>query len=118
MLAASRRGLKAGVRTALPPVNPFIKLRLSGRMPGVMLQGGKGGSRGMLLERLDERLAVGRAIRDRASETVARRGRLAETAAWAAARAPGLSDRERAFREAVAIRVSRMFAFVGIERQH
>ena len=72
----------------------------------------------MLLERLDERLAVGRAIRDRASETVANRGRLAETAAWAAARAPGLSDRERAFREAVAVRVSRMFAFVGIERQH
>ena len=72
----------------------------------------------MLLERLDERLAVGRAIRDRASETVATRGRLAETAAWCAARAPGLDDGERAFREAVAVRVSRMFAFVGIERQH
>jgi hypothetical protein len=72
----------------------------------------------MLLERLDERLAVGRAIRDRASETVASRGRLAESAAWAAARAPGIDDDERAFREAVAVRVSRMFAFVGIERQH
>ena len=72
----------------------------------------------MLLERLDERLAVGRAIRDRASETVASRGRLAERAAWAEARAPGIDERERAFREAVAMRVSRMFAFVGIERQH
>ena len=72
----------------------------------------------MLLERLDERLAVGRAIRDRASETVASRGRLAERSAWAAARAPGIDERERAFREAVAMRVSRMFAFVGIERQH
>jgi len=72
----------------------------------------------MLLERLDERLAVGRAIRDRASETVAARGRLAETAAWAAARDPGIDADERAFREAVALRVSRMFAFVGIERRH
>lgn len=76
------------------------------------------GARPMLLERLDARLAVGRAIRDRASETVAARGRLAEAAAWAAARAPGISDGERDFREAVAIRVSRMFAFVGRERQH
>jgi hypothetical protein len=72
----------------------------------------------MLLERLDGRLAVGRAIRQRASETVASRGRLAERAAWAAARAPGIDDDERAFREAVAIRVSRMFAFVGSDRQH
>jgi hypothetical protein len=83
-----------------------------------MLGSGREGGQDMLLERLDRRLAVGRAIRDRASETVAARVRLAETAAWAAARAPGLSDRERAFREAVARRVSRMFAFVGIERRH
>ena len=72
----------------------------------------------MLLARLDERIALGRAIRDRATETVEARGRLAEAAAWSAARAPGLSPGERAFREAVAIRVSRMFAFVGIEKQH
>jgi hypothetical protein len=87
-------------------------------MPGGMLSVGKRGGHDMLLERLDERLAVGRAIRARATETVATRGRLAESAAWAAARAPGLDDGERAFREAVAVRVSRMFAFVGIERQH
>jgi len=72
----------------------------------------------MLLERLDERIAVGRAIRARADETVASRGRLAERAAWVAARAPGLSDSEIAFREAVAVRVSRMFAFVGIDHRH
>jgi hypothetical protein len=72
----------------------------------------------MLLARLDERIAVGRAIRDRASETVQNRGHLAETAAWAAARAPGLSEAERSFREAVASRVSRMFAYVGSERRH
>ena len=72
----------------------------------------------MLLARLDERLALGRAIRDRAAATVETRGRLAEASAWAAARAPGLSPAERDFREAVALRVSRMFAFVGIEKQH
>ena len=72
----------------------------------------------MHLARLDERIALGRAIRDQAGETVATRGRLAEAAAWSAARAPGLSAGERAFREAVARRVSRMFAFVGIEKQH
>jgi hypothetical protein len=84
---------------------------------GILVSDGQGG-RGMLNERLDQRLAVGRAIRDRASETVATRGRLAEAAAWTAARHPDLSDSERAFREAVAVRVSRMFAFVGIELQH
>ena len=72
----------------------------------------------MHLARLDERIALGRAIRDRARETVETRGRLAEAAAWSAARAPGLSPSERDFREAVAARVSRMFAFVGIEKQH
>lgn len=72
----------------------------------------------MLLERLDERIALGRAIRHQATETVEARGRLAEAAAWTAARAPGLTAAERAFREAVAIRVSRIFAFVGIENQH
>ena len=72
----------------------------------------------MLLERLDERIALGREIRDRAMTTVKTRGRLAEAAAWAAARAPGLSDDEQTFREAVAVRVSRMFAFVGIDKQH
>jgi len=72
----------------------------------------------MLLARLDERIALGRAIREEASATVETRGRLAEAAAWAAARAPGLSPNERDFREAVARRVSRMFAFIGIEKQH
>ena len=72
----------------------------------------------MLLARLDARIALGRAIRQRATETVETRGRLAEAAAWAAARAPGLTAAERDFREAVAMRVSRMFAFVGIEKQH
>lgn len=68
--------------------------------------------------RLDERIALGRAIRDHASATVASRGRQAETVAWLAARAPDLSEADRAFREAVAVRVSRMFAFMGIDRQH
>lgn len=72
----------------------------------------------MLIARLDERLALGRAIRDRAAATVHSRGRLAEAAAWIAARDPGLDDGERAFREAVAARVSRMFAFVGHDKQH
>ena len=72
----------------------------------------------MQLARLDERLALGRAIREQAAETVEARGRLAEAAAWTAARAPDLDPGERAFREAVAARVSRMFAFVGIERRH
>lgn len=72
----------------------------------------------MLLARLDERIALGRAIRLRADETVEARGRLAEAAAWTAARAPDLSHEERAFREAVAMRISRIFAFVGIEKQH
>jgi len=72
----------------------------------------------MQLDRLDARLALGRAIRERATATLEARGRLAEAAAWAAARAPGLSGTERDFREAVAMRVSRMFAFVGIEKRH
>jgi hypothetical protein len=72
----------------------------------------------MLLERLDERIALGRAIRERAITTVETRGRLAEAAAWTAARAPDLTEAEQYFREAVAVRVSRMFAFVGIEKQH
>ena len=72
----------------------------------------------MQLDRLDARLALGRAIRERATATLEARGRLAEAAAWAAARAPGLSATDRDFREAVAMRVSRMFAFVGIEKRH
>jgi hypothetical protein len=72
----------------------------------------------MQLSRLDERIALGRAIRDQASATVQTRGRQAEMAAWLAARAPDLSEAERAFQEAVAARVSRMFAFIGIEHQH
>jgi hypothetical protein len=71
-----------------------------------------------MLARLGERIALGRAIREEAQGLVKRRRRLAEAAAWAAARAPGLGDDERAFREAVAMRVSRMFAFVGIDRRH
>ena len=69
----------------------------------------------MSIESLDARLALGRAVRDQARATVASRGRLAETAAWTAARAPGLPDAERRFRELVAARVSRMFAYVGHE---
>jgi hypothetical protein len=72
----------------------------------------------MRIASLDDRIALGRAIRARAAATVSARGGLAEAAAWAAARAPGIDETERAFREAVAVRVSRMFAFVGIEKQH
>jgi hypothetical protein len=71
-----------------------------------------------MLERLGDRIELGRAIRAQAEATVQRRGRHAEAAAWTVARAPDLSEHERFFREAVAIRVSRMFAFVGIEKQH
>lgn len=67
---------------------------------------------------LDGRIALGRAIRAEAQRVVAERGRLAEAAAWAAARDPRLSSDERSFREAVAGRVSRMFALVGRERKH
>jgi hypothetical protein len=71
-----------------------------------------------LLVRLGPRLEIGRAMRRQARAMVLARGPLAEQAAWTAARAPGLSDDERRFREGVAVRVSRMFAFVGIEHQH
>jgi hypothetical protein len=68
--------------------------------------------------RLGPRIALGRAIRTEAQRLVTTRGELAERAAWAAARAPALEAHEQAFREAVAARVSRMFAFVGCDRQH
>jgi hypothetical protein len=68
--------------------------------------------------RLGQRIALGRAIRDEADRMVSARGRMAEAAAWAAARTPGLTDSELLFREAVAARVSRMFAFIGIRRRH
>jgi hypothetical protein len=74
--------------------------------------------RDRLLRRLGPRLELGRAMRRQARAMVMTRGPLAERAAWTAARAPGLSDEERRFREGVANRVSRMFAFVGIEHQH
>ena len=72
----------------------------------------------MSIERLDARLALGRAVREQATATVATRGRMAEAAAWSAARAPDLPDAERRFRELVAARVSRMFAFVGSGTRH
>lgn len=67
---------------------------------------------------LAERVALGREIRSEAERLVASRGRLAEAAAWLAARAPGLPEADRGFREAVAARVSRIFALVGSERRH
>jgi hypothetical protein len=69
-----------------------------------------------LLDRLEERLALGRAIRAEAQAVLIRRGRLAEAAAWAEARRDGLGPEERAFREDVARRVSRMFALVRVGR--
>jgi hypothetical protein len=71
-----------------------------------------------LAERLARRLAEGRAMREDARAMVARRGTLAEAAAWCLARAPHLSPDERRYREGVAQRVSRMFALVGIEHRH
>lgn len=68
--------------------------------------------------RVSERVALGRAIREEADRVVATRGALAEAAARTRARAPDQSTAERRFREAVAARVSRMFAFVGSDRQH
>jgi hypothetical protein len=67
---------------------------------------------------LAARIALGREIRSEAERLVATRGRLAEAAAWLAARAPALEDGERLFREAVAARVSRIFALVGSEVRH
>jgi hypothetical protein len=68
--------------------------------------------------RLGERIAFGRAIRAEAQRIVRTRGARAEAAAWAAARAPELDESDRLFREAVAVRVSRMFAYVGSDRRH
>lgn len=68
--------------------------------------------------RIGERIALGRAIRAEAERVVAARGPLAEAAAWTLARRPGQSAAERNFREAVAVRVSRMFAFAGPDRWH
>lgn len=68
--------------------------------------------------RVRERVALGRAIREEAERVVADRGDLAETVAWTRARTPGQSAAARSFREAVAARVSRMFALVGREREH
>jgi hypothetical protein len=70
------------------------------------------------LAHLAPRIARGRAIRTAARAIVATRGDLAERAAWIAARAPGLDADERAWREGVAARISRMFAFVGRDRRH
>lgn len=70
------------------------------------------------LARLAPRIARGRAMRTAARAIVATRGPLAERAAWLAARLPGLDAEERAWREGVATRVSRMFAFVGRDRPH
>ena len=58
-------------------------------------------------------VAQGRAIRAEAERLVATRGRLAEAAAWLAARAPDLGEAERGYREAVAVRVSRILALAG-----
>lgn len=71
-----------------------------------------------LPEELAARVAMGREIRSEAERLVATRGRLAEPAAWLAARAPGLVEGDRGFREAVAARVSRILALVGSERVH
>jgi hypothetical protein len=68
--------------------------------------------------RIGQRVALGRAIRAEAERVVATRGALAEAAAWSRARTPGQSEAERRFREAVAARVSRMFAFVGSDCRH
>lgn len=67
---------------------------------------------------LATRIALGREIRLEAERLISARGELAEAAAWLAARAPGLSERDRAFREAVAGRVSRIFALAGREQLH
>lgn len=64
------------------------------------------------------RIALGREIRTEAERMVATRGTLAEAAAWLAARAPDLAETDRGFREAVAVRVSRIFALVGSELLH
>lgn len=82
-----------------------------------MLDGKNQGGTGML-DRIGQRIALGRAIRADARQIVDRRRRQAEAAAWIRARDPHLTEEERFFREAVAARVSRMFAFVGIDKQH
>lgn len=63
-------------------------------------------------------IALGREIRSEAERMVATRGQLAEAAAWLAARAPGIGEDDRGFREAVAARVSRIFAVAGGDLRH
>ncbi|MFT3972328.1 MAG: hypothetical protein QM699_02405 [Amaricoccus sp.] len=65
---------------------------------------------------LAQHIALGREIRSEAERIVATRGPLAEAAAWLAARAPDLAEADRGFREAVAVRISRIFALVGSDR--
>jgi hypothetical protein len=67
---------------------------------------------------LAARIALGREIRSEAERMVTTRGRLAEAAAWLAARAPELGAADRGFREAVAVRVSRIFAVASSARRH
>lgn len=67
---------------------------------------------------LAARIALGREIRSEAERMVGTRGRLAEAAAWLAARAPGLGAADQGFREAVAVWVSRISALMGSERRH
>lgn len=83
--------------------------------PSAAQDGGEG-EPGM--DALAARIALGREIRSEAERIVATRGELAEASAWLAARAKGLGDGDRAFREAVAGRVSRILALARHDRVH
>lgn len=54
-----------------------------------------------------DRLAYGRAVRQTADRLLTAHGHNASEEAWRAARMPSLTNSERAFCEAVAVRVSR-----------
>ena len=56
---------------------------------------------------IEERIAYGRSIRDRAACLLDAHGALAEAEALKAAREPGVAEAERCFWEAVAARVAR-----------
>lgn len=60
-----------------------------------------------MVTHLQERVAYGRSIRDRARCLIESHGEAAASEALRAAREPGLADAERSFWEAVAARVIR-----------
>lgn len=68
-----------------------------------------------MMSRLDERVAYGRTIRERAGHLLEVHGPDASAVARRSADEPGIPDAERSFRTAVAERVARASAAVSID---